>query len=164
MSPSRLLGALALAAVPLAACSSSRGGGTGGSAGSTTAGSICDSDPRATPYAAGLSATSTGDTVKVSFVGATPSPPAKGENTWTIKVVDNKGDPMENAAITLYPFMPDHGHGSSIVPQVMPMSTAGTYQITLIDLFMPGIWQNTFTITPASGSPATVVFTFCVDG
>lgn len=89
---------------------------------------------------------------------------AKGLNTWTVKVTDGKGNPVSGAAIKVRPFMPDHGHGSSITPQIMPMAAEGTYQVGLLDFFMPGIWQETFTITPTTGPADTVVFTFCVDG
>jgi hypothetical protein len=44
------------------------------------------------------------------------------------------------------------------------MGSDGTYQVTNVSLFMAGIWQFTFTVTPASGPADTVVFTFCVDG
>ena len=161
MATVRLLGALALVAAPLAACSStSTGGGTGGG----TVASVCDTDPRAMAYAVGLSESATGDTMKVAFVDATPSPPAKGLNTWTVAITDGNGKPVTGATLTVKPFMPDHGHGSSITPQVMPMATRGMYQITLLDFFMPGIWTNTFTITPASGPASSAVFTFCIDG
>jgi hypothetical protein len=155
----RLLGALALVAGPFVACAQSNGGATTGA--ST---SVCDSDPRAEVYAVGLSAAAMDGTVKVSFVDAMPTPPTKGMNTWTIQLTDAKGQPVNGASITVVPFMPDHGHGSSISPQVMPMDMAGNYQVSLLDLFMPGIWDVTLTITPASGPMENLKFTFCVDG
>jgi YtkA-like len=164
MPTRRLLGALALLAISLAACNStSTGGGSGGSPGSDTD-SLCDTDPRAETYAVGLSATSADGKMKVSFVDADPAPPDKGLNSWTMKVTDAADKPVTGASIVLVPFMPDHGHGASVDPQVKPMPSEGMYQITVIDLFMPGIWTNTFTITPTSGPAETVVFTFCVDG
>jgi len=163
----RLLTAgLALLALPLAACVTSNGGGTGGTGGSTGSDpSLCSTDPRAEAYAIGLSAKSMDGKIEVSFVDASPAPPTKGENAWTVEVTDGTGKPVTGATISLEPYMPDHGHGSSITPQIKPMpSTPGQYQVTLIDLFMPGIWQNTFTIMPPSGTAESVVFTFCVDG
>jgi hypothetical protein len=154
----RFLGAITLAAGPLAACATSNGGASTGQA------SVCDTDPRAETYSAGLSAAATDGTVKVSFVDAMPTPPTKGMNTWTIQLSDANGQPMNGATIAVLPFMPDHGHGSSITPQVTPMPTAGNYQVSLLDLFMPGIWDVTFTITPSSGPAETLKFTFCVDG
>ena len=162
MHTRHLFGALALLALPLAACTTSTGGGTGGT-GATTE-SLCDADPRAQSYAAGMSAATADGALKVSFADASPAPPGKGMNTWTIQVTDAQGKPVSGATVVLTPFMPDHGHGPSTLPQVTPMADAGMYQLSLIDLFMPGIWQNTFTITPASGPAGSVVFTFCVDG
>ena len=40
----------------------------------------------------------------------------------------------------------------------------GATACLLLDLFMPGIWDVTFTITLASGPTETLKFTFCVDG
>jgi hypothetical protein len=158
----RLLGPLAIAllALPLAACTS----GTGGAGGSTVATSLCDTDPRAMTYAVGLSQTVMDGTMKVSFVDAMPAPPAESLNEWTVQLTDGNGDPVSGATITVKPWMPDMGHGSSVTPQVTPMTTAGEYQVSLIDLFMPGIWTNTFTITTASEPVTTAVFTFCIDG
>ena len=169
----RLLPRCALAglAVFLAACSTSTGGGTGGS---STSVSVCAGDPRATAYTVGLSAKAADGAFKVTFMDAMPAPPSKGANTWTVQITDAAGRPVTGAKVAVKPFMPDHGHGSSITPQVMPMGTDGTYQITLLELFMPGIWQITLSITPDvgapdagtpdAGAPDAVVFTFCVDG
>ncbi len=159
-----LLGALALAllAVPVAACGTTSDGGGGGGGSAPT--SLCDTDPRAMTYAVGLSRTASGGALTVSFVDATPAPPAENLNTWLVKITDASGAPVTDATIAVKPFMPDMGHGSSITPEITPASAAGTYQVTLLDLFMPGIWTNTFTITRASDPAQTVVFTFCIDG
>jgi hypothetical protein len=155
-------------AIPLAACSSASkdGAGTGGSgsgSGGSAGASLCDTDPRAETYAVGLSAMSTGGTMKVTFVDATPAPPAESTNVWTMKITDAKGNAVDGATVTLKPWMPDMGHGSSVTPQIMAMG-GGIYQVTLVDLFMPGIWSNTFTITVPSEPVTTAAFTFCVDG
>jgi YtkA-like len=155
--------ALALIALPLVACGSSSASGSDGGGGSAPT-SLCDTDPRAMTYAVGLSQTATGGALTVTFVDAVPAPPEENPNTWTVKVTDANGAPVTGATIAVKPFMPDMGHGSSITPQITPMTTAGMYQITLLDLFMPGIWTNTFTITTASEPVQTVVFTFCIDG
>jgi hypothetical protein len=160
----RRLLALALVAVPLAACGTGGSGGAGGSGGSGIATSLCDTDPRAMTYAVGLSRTATGAPFKVTFVDATPAPPSDGMNAWTVRVTDGSGNPVTGATITLKPWMPDMGHGSSVTPQITPMGEDGMYQVTLIDLFMPGIWSNTFTIKTASAPLATAVFTFCING
>lgn len=153
--------ATALLAIPLAACASSSDG-NGGSAAIAT--SLCDKDPRAMTYAAGMSQEAMGGTVKVTLVDSVPAPPAETLNEWTVELTDADGKPVTDATITVKPWMPDMGHGSSITPQVTPMAAAGMYQISLIDLFMPGIWTNTFTIATPSEPLTTAVFTFCIDG
>jgi hypothetical protein len=144
----------------LGACSSQPP--TGNGAGQQQA-SICDNDPRGMTYAIGLSATSAHGSMKASFVDATPAPPAKNENSWTLKLTDTHGNPITGATLAVAPFMPDHGHGPPALPLWMEMG-GGTYVINQIDFFMPGIWQVTFTITPTSGPADSLVFTFCVDG
>ena len=95
----------------------------------------------------------------------TPNPVFKGNNVWNLQVVDKNGAPVSGATITVKPFMPDHGHGSSIIPQVAAGSDPGTYDVTLLNLFMPGIWTITILVTTGT-APNTVtdqsVFTFCV--
>jgi hypothetical protein len=152
---------LCFAALGLAGCgpSSTSGTGAGGSGPS-----VCATDPRAEVYAVGLTQAAMDGAMKVSFVDATPAPPAKGVNAWTFKLTDGQGAPISGAAITVKQVMPDHGHGSSITPQVAPKGSDGTYEVTLLEFFMPGIWEITFTVTPAGGTADTVVFTFCVDG
>jgi hypothetical protein len=167
MNHRRALGALLLPLSVLVACASNAvgTGGTGGTGGGGTGASdsICSTDPRAMVYAIGLTATAMDGKMKASFVDATPAPPSKNENSWTLKVIDASGNPISGAAITAKPFMPDHGHGASVVPTITSM-TDGTYEIANLDLFMPGIWTVTLTITPTSGPVDTVVFSFCIDG
>jgi hypothetical protein len=161
MQQLRFLGAVTL--VALVACgTSSAGGGSGGAGGMMP--SVCAADAGAEAYAAGITQASMDGSIKVSFVDAQPAPPSKGANTWTIQVTDAHGTPVAGAAISVKPFMPEHGHGSSATPIVTPKGADGTYQVTNIELFMAGLWQITFTVTPASGPNQAVVFTFCVEG
>ena len=95
---------------------------------------------------------------------ASPSPPAKGNNVWTVQLLDKDGKPVTGATIVTKPFMPDHNHGSSIKPQATAKGAEGTYEITPVNLFMPGIWQITFTVTTPGGLDDSAVIDFCVDG
>jgi hypothetical protein len=115
-------------------------------------------------YAVGLSAKSADGAVHATFVDAMPAPPSKGENVWTLELTDAMGSPITGATMTVKPYMPQHGHPSSITPTVTPMAAPGTYQVTLLDLSMPGIWQVTLSVTKGSEPPDDVVFTFCIDG
>lgn len=135
-----------------------------GSTTSTTEPSACADDPRAQVYEVGLEGASTDDTLTITFLDADPSPPAKGNNTWKVRVEDADGNPVTGAAIETKAYMPDHGHSSSIKPTATEQAEDGVYEIAPINLFMPGIWEITLTVTPDGGSAAAVKFTFCVAG
>jgi YtkA-like protein len=146
-------------------------GGTGGqgtaSASSSTGTPVeaaCAKDPRTTPYAVGVEAKSTDGALTVEFMDASPAPPTKGNNIWTVKLLDGAGKPVNGATIVTTPYMPDHAHGSSIKPQATAKGDDGTYEITPVNLFMPGVWQITFAVTTPGGMDDSAVVTFCVDG
>jgi hypothetical protein len=163
-----------LAAALAAGCGSGESaGGTGGQASSSSTASAstgsqpeaaCARDPRTVPYAVGVEAKATDGALTVQFMDANPAPPAKGNNTWTVKLLDAAGKPVNGATIVTKPYMPDHAHGSSIKPQATAKGTDGTYEITPVNLFMPGVWQITFTVTTPGGMNDSAVVTFCVDG
>jgi hypothetical protein len=126
---------------------------------------LCATDSRAQTFTAGMAEPGASGTYSVKLASINPNPVFKGNNAWTIQVVDKSGAPVTGATITVKPFMPDHGHGSSITPQVAAGSNPGSYDVTLLNLFMPGIWTVTVVVTTGT-APSTVtdqsVFTFCV--
>ena len=152
--------AFAALAVCASACSSS-------SSSDTTAApaALCATDSRAQTFAPNMEQAGASGTYSVKLQTITPNPVFKGNNVWNLQVVDKSGAPVSGATITVKPFMPDHGHGSSITPQVAPGSNPGSYDVTLLNLFMPGIWTITIVVTTGT-APSTVsdqsVFTFCV--
>jgi hypothetical protein len=123
----------------------------------------CETDPRVDTYVANLSKTSQSGAFKVSLVSGDPAPPAKGSNSWTIKITDASGAPMPNLPISVVPFMPDHGHGTSIVPQITA-SADGTYTVNPLYLFMPGVWRITITLDADAAVPVAASFFFCIEG
>ncbi len=56
------------------------------------------------------------------------------------------GSPVDGLAITLVPWMPAMGHGTSITPTVTPLGS-GAYELDDIDLYMAGLWQLRTTTT-----------------
>jgi hypothetical protein len=103
----------------------------------------------------------TSGTFGIKLDSLSPWPLDKGENTFVVTVLDAAGNPVPDADLKLKPFMPDHGHGSSIVPLVAAPQSDGSREITHVNTFMPGIWQFTFTTTKGAQSDSSVV-TFCV--
>ncbi len=150
----RFRSTLVLALALAAAC--------GGSSQPSDGGDVvdCANDPRVTIYAANLTVTSTGGGMKFVLVSSDPAPPARGTDTWALRVTDASGQPLPGLSLSVLPFMPDHGHGSSVTPQVTS-NGGGSYTVANIYFFMPGVWRITFT----SASPTdSAVFTFCVPG
>jgi hypothetical protein len=170
------------------ACSStSEGPPTGGNATEAsptdTGVEDCSTDPLALTYAANMQQAGTAGAfkfvlVKSSSVGdqgqTVDGPPVQGTDTWVIKILDKQGAPVIGAAfptesgwptnwpVGVYPFMPHHGHGSSLWPMVTD-NMDGTYTIDNLYLFMAGLWQ--VTINAKSGTQTdSAVFGFCVQG
>jgi len=140
------------------ACSSSSSSGNQ----AAPAPSLCATDARAQTYTAGMEQKGSAGALSVKLDDINPNPVIKGNNDWKIHVVDANGTPVSGATITVKPYMPDHGHGSSITPQVAAGSDAGSYDVSLLNLFMPGIWTVTFDVTTQENVTDSSVFTFCV--
>lgn len=137
----------------------------------TFASNTCATDPRVTPYAAGLQAKSTTGRLVVEIVDATPSPPVRGEgdagmNVWKLKITLD-GKPVSADAVTVSTYMPDHGHRSPLIPKVTSNGD-GTFALTDLYLFMGGVWQITFNVLDdaeagADAGSEIATFSLCVD-
>jgi hypothetical protein len=126
----------------------------------------CQNDPRVDAFAADLTKKSASGALTATLLSATPAPPALRTNSWTVKLVDATGAPISGAALSVVPWMPDHGHGSSVVPQVTA-GAAGSYTLDSLYLFMPGVWRITLGVMPDAGMPNPddeVQFFFCIEG
>ncbi|MEO8876875.1 MAG: FixH family protein [Polyangiaceae bacterium] len=154
--------ARALFVLPLLlAASCSSGSSSGDAADAAAPPALCATDSRAQTYASGLEEKGASGAFDIKLMSINPNPAFKGNNAWTIQVVDASGAPVTGATIKVNPYMPDHGHGSSITPQIAAGRDPGTYDITLLNLFMPGIWTVTIVVTNA-GITDQSVFTFCI--
>ena len=154
----------ALVAITLAACggggSGSTDNGTSGAAQSTDT-SACAMDTRKDTYSAGLAKQA--GALSIKLMEATPAPPQKQSNAMTLQVVDGAGKPVDGATLSVTPFMPDHGHGSSVKPTVKAMG-GGLYDVTNVYLPMPGLWRITVTVQMPNVAPQDAAFSFCIDG
>src|SRR6185295_7599560 len=112
-----------------------------------------------------LSHASADASLTLELMTADPAPPARGTNSWNVRLTDGSGAPISGVALEVTPFMPDHGHGTSVVPTVTA-GDDGTYAIQGLYLFMPGVWRVTFALDAhANGTDPNVVnFFFCVAG
>ena len=147
--------------IALAACGSNGSSGGGGA----DASDDCTADPRADTFVVGLDKHGTAGNLDFVLESADPAPPARGNNTWIVQVNAMAqgvvGSPMTGVAMAVTPFMPDHGHGTPIPVEVTSMPTAGQYQLSPINMWMPGYWETTIQAQAGSVSDQ-VVFKFCV--
>ena len=106
----------------------------------------------------------TASNIALKVMSNDPSPPQRDVNTLVLEMLDAYGTPLDGATLQVVPWMPDHGHGSSVKPTVNAMG-GGVYDVTNLYYVMPGLWQLTMTVTPPGSTTGdTAVFNFCIDG
>ena len=80
-----------------------------------------------------------------------PDPPAVGLAASELTVTDATGAPVAGLTLTVVPWMPAHGHGSSTMPDVSE-TAPGVYVATPISFYMPGQWELRTTISAAGAA------------
>jgi hypothetical protein len=161
----------------VAGCSSSKPAGTGttqpaisGDAGDLDAlvGEVsCTDDPRVDTYTAHLSKMGTGGALSFEIQSSDPAPPAKGGDTFMVKITDATGAAM-TGDLTVSLYMPDHGHGTTVDPVITFDPATQTYKLDPLYLFMPGVWRiqlSSYAGSADGGAPVdSVFFYFCIEG
>ncbi len=124
----------------------------------------CDEEDRADPYMPGMVAEGEDAVYDVRLVESTPAPPSKGDNRWILEVLDNGSVSLvDGATITVTPFMPDHGHGTSVIPVIAPTGVPGQFQVDKVNLWMPGLWEVIVGVD-VGGVVDEAVFSVCIEG
>jgi hypothetical protein len=122
----------------------------------------CAAETRDDEFVLGLSKAGESSRYEFKLMSADPAPPARGDNTWVLQLntMIAPVTPVSGASMTVTPFMPDHAHGSGKTVIVTPMTEAGQYKLSPVNLWMPGLWEVTI---QASGTQSDrVVFRFCL--
>lgn len=126
----------------------------------------CQNDSRVMAYAPNLSVTSPSGR-RFILMQSDPAPPAKGTDTWTMRVQDSSGTTLPSLPLWIDPnmgvWMPDHGHGPSVHASVTANGD-GTYTVAPLYFFMPGVWRVTIKSAPDAGPNDSAIFYFCVPG
>ena len=76
-------------------------------------------------------------TIEVRF---SPDPPSAGTAAAQLSFKDATGGDASGLALTVVPWMPAHGHGTSVDPTVTE-TAPGVFLATPLYLFMPGSWE-----------------------
>ncbi|HEX6765884.1 MAG TPA: FixH family protein [Polyangiaceae bacterium] len=73
--------------------------------------------------------------------------PARGRNRFELLVeTTDDGAPVDGLTLSMVPFMPAMGHGSSTVPTITSLGS-GKYGVDDVVLAMPGVWELRTTIS-----------------
>lgn len=118
----------------------------------------CEIETRDDDFVVGIA--KSGQQMTFTLLSATPAPPKRGDNAWTLQLTNAAG-PVTGATIVVSPFMPDHQHGTPIEVKVTPLPDAGQYELSPINMWMPALWETTVQAT-ANGTTDRVIFKFCV--
>src|SRR5262249_41805523 len=70
-------------------------------------------------------------------VRTSPPPPVRGPNAVELTVTDDTGAPVDGLDVSVMPWMPAHGHGTSIQPTTTARG-GGVYVATPVVLYMAG--------------------------
>jgi hypothetical protein len=75
-----------------------------------------------------------------------PSVPVKGSDAAQLTFSDDLGNPVDGLSVGVLPWMPAHGHGTSIEP-VVEATAPGVLVVSPLYLYMSGGWQLRIAIT-----------------
>lgn len=125
----------------------------------------CAAEARADTFSLGLEKPGVNGRVNFKLLTANPAPPARGDNDWVIEV-DSTGAsaapmPGIGSDLKVVPYMPDHQHGTPVKIHITETGTQGQYDLSPVNLWMPGLWQTTISID-ANGVKDSAVFAFCL--
>lgn len=73
------------------------------------------------------------------LVERTPAEPTKGINHMRIELTDERGEPVVGAVLTVEPWMPAHGHGTTVVGA--QELADGIYEVDDLYFNMGGHWE-----------------------
>lgn len=122
----------------------------------------CANEPRADEFVIGMSKLGEQQRMKFTLVNFDPAPPQRDHNRWTLKLetMAAPGTPVTGATMTVRPFMPDHKHGARYPAEIVPGGEPGIYELEPINMWMPGLWETTISVTGSESDRA--VFRFCL--
>jgi hypothetical protein len=123
----------------------------------------CTTEPRAVAAIPGLVVGAPGG-FSATLESLQPTVIKKYANTWQVRLRDAAGTALPGASVKAVPFMPDHGHGTTVKVTVQDLGD-GSYVLTPIYFFMAGYWEVTVTAVSADRqSDGTMMFPVCVPG
>lgn len=129
----------------------------------------CTDDERVEAYAPGLIRAGERGVLSFELSESDPAPPAKGMNTFTLRLIDADGNPpSSDLELGVELVMPDHGHDSPTLPEIGFDAESGSFTVSSVYLFMAGVWRVDVTAYDGGSDRRAIVdaasFFFCVEG
>lgn len=159
------LGLIACAVVACTSDASGDGGTTAGAAAGSDAPVKCPADTpvfSATPTG-GLTVASGSKALSARVILAKPTEPTRYRNDWTVQFLDAAGAPVNDVVLSdACAWMYVHNHGGPAMT-VTQLADKSTYQLTELNLFMPGPWSIELAVTSPSHPAAADGKTKCDD-
>jgi len=117
-------------------------------------------------FTVGLEHKGINGTLDFKMMSIDPAPaPARDDNTWVVQIDAMSsgvvGNPVDGASLVVTPFMPAHQHGTPVPVQITPAGMPGWYQLSPVNLWMPGVWETTISATSGSTTDSAV-YKFCI--
>jgi len=86
-----------------------------------------------------------------------PRPPTVGSNAVQLSFQDANGAAPSGLGLAVVPWMPAHGHGTSVDP-IVTETAPGTFVAEPLYLFMPGSWELRMTTSGSVDDTAKAAF------
>jgi hypothetical protein len=84
-------------------------------------------------------------------VRTSPQPATRGVGFAQFAITDTAtGAPVDGLSVVVVPWMPAHGHGTTVQPTVVAQG-GGIYEVDQVDFYMAGHWELRSTITAPQG-------------
>ncbi len=99
---------------------------------------------------------------RVTYSSSQTPVPVNELHAWKLHVETADGKPVDNATISIFGDMPQHGHGMPTKPQVSNGQGNGDYLVEGMKFQMGGWWKIDFTIT-ANGQSDQVSFNLMLE-
>jgi hypothetical protein len=111
--------------------------------------------PASFPEAALTAVDSDAGALRIELRSA-PEPLVRGQNVGQIRVTDASGQPVDGLTMVLFPWMPSHGHSTSVQPAISPAGP-GVFIAKPLYLFMAGQWELRMTFEGGVHDTATAI-------
>lgn len=115
-------------------------------------------------FSLGMSTENDDGSIKVSVLEASPSPPARFLNDWTVKLTGSDDAPRNDVKLSrVRAFMPVHGHYGTPDPKLKEHDEdPNVFDVDKLNLFMRGPWQILLDVNSDDGA-SQLVFEVCVE-